>query len=258
MLIRNLILGCLLAGAVAPLSALAQTGQPSQADRERREQEREDRLRNDWAWLARYRDANAEFPAKGAMPRIVFMGDSITEGWVSKMPQFFTPGRIGRGISGQTTPQMLVRFRQDVIRLRPDVVQIMAATNDVAGNTGPTSDEAIQDNFRSMVELAHANGIRVILASIPPAADFPWRQGLEPGPRIVRLNQWLKAYAEQTGSVYADYWTALSDGGQGLDPALTYDGVHPDEDGYAVMAKVAEAAIAEALKRPKPAEQSQP
>lgn len=243
----KLILAATLAFVAVQAPVHAQSSPPSQADYERLE-----RFRNDPAGLARYRDANAELPPKGEAPRIVFMGDSITEGWVSKMPQFFTPGRIGRGISGQTTPQMLVRFRQDVIRLQPDVVQIMAATNDVAGNTGPMTDDAIQDNFRSMVELAHAHGIKVILASIPPAADFPWRRGLDPGPRIVRLNQWLKAYAAQTRSVYADYWSALSDGGLGLNPELTYDGVHPDEDGYAVMAKTAEAAIAEALRRPKP------
>lgn len=235
---------------LAPAAVAA--AEPSQAQREQWAREAEQRLHEDWAWLARYRDANAQLPPKGEQPRIVFLGDSITEGWVNKMPGFFTPGRIGRGISGQTTPQMLVRFRQDVIALHPDVVQIMAGTNDVAGNTGVTSDAASEDNIRSMVELAHANGIRVILASIPPADDFPWRRGLDPGPRIVRLNQWLKDHAAETGSVYADYWTALSDGGLGLEAEYTYDGVHPDEDGYAVMAKLADEAIAEALATPKP------
>ena len=249
---RKLIFAAALAGLAAPLSLPAQSREPTQEDRERWQREREERLRNDWAWLARYREANRQILPDGESPRIVFMGDSITEGWVSKMPAFFSPGRIGRGISGQTTPQMLVRFRQDVIDLEPDVVQIMAATNDVAGNTGPATDEMIQDNIRSMVQLAQANGIRVIIASIPPAADFPWRQGLDPGPRIVRLNRWLEDYAAESGSVYADYWTALSDGGVGLKPDYTYDGVHPDEDGYAAMAIVAEAAIAEALKLPKP------
>jgi lysophospholipase L1-like esterase len=236
--------------AAAPVAAAA--AEPTPEQRAQWAKEAEQRLHEDWAYLGRYREANAQLPARGEQPRVIFLGDSITQGWYDKAPNFFTPGRIGRGIGGQTTPQMLVRFRQDVINLHPDVVQIMAATNDVAGNTGPTSDAAIEDNFRSMVELAHANGIRVILASIPPTADFPWRTGLNPGSRIVALNGWLKAYAAETGSVYADYWTALSDGGLGIRPELTYDGVHPNEAGYAAMAPVADAAIAAALKLPKP------
>ncbi len=234
------------------LPAASRAADPTTEQRAQWAKEAEERRRSDWAWLARYRDANAKLAPKGKVPRVVFMGDSITEGWVNMMPAFFLPGRIGRGISGQTTPQMLVRFRQDVIELRPDVVQIMAATNDVAGNTGPTTDEAIQANFRSMVEIAHANCIKVIIAAIPPAADFPWRPGLNPGPRIVGLNAWLKSYARQSGSVYADYWTALSDGGVGLRSEYTYDGVHPDAEGYAAMAPVAEAAISRAMRLRKP------
>lgn len=239
-----LSLGLLLA---EPALSVAQESTPEQ-----RAQERERRFREDPAGLNRYAEANAKLGARGRAPRVVFMGDSITEGWVKMTPRFFTPGRVGRGISGQTTMQMLVRLRQDVIALRPDVVQIMAATNDVAGNLGPVSDEAIKDNFRSMVELAQLHCINVVLAAIPPAADFPWRPGLNPGPRVVRLNSWLKDYARETGSVYADYWTALSDGGVGLRSEYTYDGVHPDADGYAAMAPVAEAAIARALRLTKP------
>jgi lysophospholipase L1-like esterase len=211
----------------------------------------ERRLHEDFAYLSRYRDDNAKLTPAAGKPRIVFMGDSITEGWVAKDPAFFTPGRIGRGISGQTTSQMLLRFRQDVINLHPDVVQIMAGTNDVAGNTGPATDEQIQDNIRSMVELAHAHGIRVILASIPPAGDFPWKPGLNPGPRIAKLNDWLKSYAAESGCVYADYWSVLHEG-VAFHAGWSSDGVHPNEQGYAVMDKVAESAIAQALKHPKP------
>jgi lysophospholipase L1-like esterase len=231
---------------------LAAPSAAQQLTPEQRAQERERRFREDPAGLDRYAEANAKLGPKGKAPRVVFMGDSITEGWVKMAPGFFSSGRIGRGISGQTTMQMLVRLRQDVIALRPDVVQIMAATNDIAGNLGPVRDEAVKDNFRSMVEIAQLHCINVILAAIPPAADFPWRPGLNPGPRVVRLNSWLKAYARETGSVYADYWTALSDGGVGLRAEYTYDGVHPDADGYAAMAPVAEAAIARAFKLPTP------
>src|SRR3954467_10398266 len=174
------------------------TAQPQSAE----QQAREARLRLDPAGLGRYREENARLAPTPGTPRIVFMGDSITENWRNLMPGFFERGHVGRGISGQTTMQMLVRFRQDVIDLRPKVVQIMAGTNDIAGNTGAASDADIENNIRSMTELAQAHGIRVILASIPPAADFPWHKGLNPGPRIERLNSWLKAYAARSGSVY--------------------------------------------------------
>lgn len=224
----------------------AQQREPTSEDHARWAREAEERTHNDWAWLARYREENNKLaPAPGA-PRIVFLGDSITEGWRSMVPAFFKLGRIGRGISGQTTPQMLVRMRQDVISLRPSVVHMMAGTNDIAGNTGRTSDLEIQNNIRSMTELAQGHGIRVILASIPPASDFPWKKGLNPGPRIQRLNAWLKNYARRSGSIYADYWTATHDG-LGFRQDLAYDGVHPSAAGYAVMAPVAEAAIAKAL-----------
>jgi lysophospholipase L1-like esterase len=210
------------------------------------------RLHQDWAWMARYGAANAGIVNDPARPRIVFLGDSITQGWFDLDPGFFVPGRIGRGIGGQTTPQMLVRFRQDVIDLHPDVVQIMAGTNDIASNTGPMTDEQTQGNIRSMVELAQAHGIRVILASIPPADQFPWRPGLETGAHIVRLNAWLKAYAARAGCVYADYWSGLKGDDLGAREGLTKDHVHPTPAGYAVMDKVAEAAIREALAMPRP------
>jgi lysophospholipase L1-like esterase len=237
----------LFAGLLLGSPAMAQ--EPTDEDRARWAREAEERTHNDWAYLSRYRDENAKLEATPGVPRIVFMGDSITQGWPDKVPSFFKPGRIGRGISGQTTPQMLVRMHQDVIALRPRVVHIMAGTNDVAGNTGVTSDLDIQNNVRAMTELAQAHGIRVILASIPPAADFPWNPGLNPGVRIQRLNAWIRDYAGRSGSIYADYWTATHDG-LGFRPGLAYDGVHPSAEGYAAMAPVAEAAIKKALALP--------
>lgn len=240
-----------LAALTLAAPAAAQTA-AKETDSQRWTSEWEERLHNDFAYLARYRSDNAKLSAPAAgQPRIVFMGDSITEGWVGKMPQFFTPGRIGRGISGQTTSQMLLRFRQDVIALKPAVVQIMAGTNDIAGNTGPTTDAQVQGNIMSMVELAQANGIRVILASIPPADHFEWKPGLATAPRIATLNAWWKTYAKQIGATYADYWSVLHVG-DALNPAYGTDGVHPNAQGYAAMAPVADAAIKQALAKAQP------
>lgn len=204
----------------------------------------------DWANLARYREANIALgaPAPGDA-RVVFMGNSITEGWAPYFATMF-PGKqyVGRGISGQTTPQMLVRFRQDVIALRPAVVVILAGTNDIAGNTGPSTLEMIEDNLASMAELAQANGIRVVLSSVLPVWDYPWKRGVEPAPRIVALNDWMRRYAASRGMVYLDYHSAMADERNGLRADLSGDGVHPNEAGYRVMAPLAEAAIAEALR----------
>lgn len=183
--------------------------------------------------------------------RVVFIGDSITESWAPYFPAHF-PGKpyISRGISGQTTPQILARFQQDVVRLRPEVVVILAGTNDIAGNTGPSSPEMIQDNLASMAEIARAKGIRVVLSSVLPAHDYPWKRGLEPAPKIAALNSWIRAYAEATGAVYLDYYSAMVDPRGGLRAELTRDGVHPTAAGYAVMAPLAEAAIARAMRLP--------
>src|SRR5262245_2977538 len=164
----------------------------------------DERLRTDWPWLARYRDENAKLPPPGP-ERVVFMGNSITQGWAPLFPTLF-PGKeyIGRGIGGQTTPQMLVRFRQDVVALKPKVVVILAGTNDIAGNTGPSTIEMIEDNLASMAEIAQANGIRVVLASVLPVDDYPWRRGLEPAPKIMALNTWMKKYAAEHKAVYLD------------------------------------------------------
>jgi lysophospholipase L1-like esterase len=203
----------------------------------------------DFAGLARYAAADSQLPpAAPGEQRVVFMGNSITDSWAKYFPVMF-PGKpyIGRGISGQTTPQMLLRFRQDVIELHPSVVVILAGTNDIAGNTGPSTLEMIEGNLASMADLARANGIRVVLSSVLPVYDYPWKRGLEPAARIVALNRWMRDYAERTGDVYLDYWSAMADERQGMKAALTIDGVHPNEAGYGVMAPLAEAAIAKAL-----------
>lgn len=208
-------------------------------------------MANDWPNLAKYRDANANLPAPSPHEnRVVFYGNSITEGWAHFFPAMF-PSKpyIGRGISGQTTPQMLVRFHQDVVALKPRVVVILAGTNDIAGNTGPSSLEMIENNFEAMTEIAKAHGIRVVLCSVLPVYDYPWRPGLEPASKIVALNKWMKAYAARAGEVYLDYHSAMADARQGLPPNLANDGVHPTEAGYRVMAPLAEKAIAKALRR---------
>ena len=211
----------------------------------------DERLRTDWAQLARYRAAHAALPAPApGERRVVFMGNSITDGWARLFPTAF-PGKpyIGRGISGQTTPQMLVRFRQDVVALRPAVVVILAGTNDIAGNTGPSTLEMIEDNLASMAEIARANNIRVVLSSVLPVYDYPWRPGLQPAQKIVALNAWMRDYAAAHGAVYLDYHSAMADARQGMRAALSGDGVHPNDAGYALMAPLAERAIAEALHR---------
>ncbi len=204
----------------------------------------------DWALLAHYRADNAALPKPApGEHRVVFYGDSITQFWGHVPGSSFFPGKpyVNRGISGQTTPQMLVRFRQDVIDLHPDVVVILAGTNDIAGNTGPSTLPMIEDNLRSMVELAEANHIKVVLASVLPVSDYPWRPGLQPAGKVRALNAWLKQYATASHSIYLDYYTALANAEGGMDPALAKDGVHPTSAGYARMAPLAQRAIEQAL-----------
>ena len=203
---------------------------------------------DDFAGLHRYASANATL-APMEKGRVVFFGDSITDAWTANGGTFF-PGKpyVNRGISGQTTPQMLVRFRQDVIDLHPAAVVILAGTNDIAGNTGPSTLEMIEDNLTSMAELAHANGIHVILASVLPAADYPWRKGLEPAPKIKALNQWIADYCAQKKFTYLDYYTAMAGPDGGMKPGISIDGVHPNAAGYAIMEPLAETAIAKAMK----------
>jgi lysophospholipase L1-like esterase len=207
-----------------------------------------DPLRADWANLARYREANARLaPPAPTERRVVFYGNSITDAWAQRFPVMF-PGRpyIGRGISGQTTPQLLVRFRQDVVALRPRIVVILAGTNDIAGNTGPSSLEMIEDNLASMTEIATANGIRVVLSSVLPVYDYPWKPGVDPASKIIALNAWMRRYAASVGAVYLDYHSAMKDARDGLPPELAKDGVHPTEAGYRIMARIVDAAIGEA------------
>ena len=207
-------------------------------------------LRTDWANLAKYRDANSTLtpPAKNEN-RVVFMGNSITEGWQRYFPTMFA-GKpyINRGIGGQTTPQMLVRFHPDVVALKPRVVVILAGTNDIAGNTGPSTLEMIEDNLASMAEIASANGIKVVLSSVLPVYDYPWKPGLEPAPKIIALNKWMKDYAKKHRAIYLDYHSAMADERGGMRSELASDGVHPTEAGYRVMAPLVEKAIEKALR----------
>lgn len=201
---------------------------------------------NDWPALCRYQRADRQIAAP---PRVVMIGDSITEFWLTTAPALFAGGIIDRGIAGQTSPQILLRFYQDVVRLKPRVVHIMCGTNDVAGNTGPTSPEEYTTNIRAMVDLAQANGIAVVLGSILPAGGFNWRPGYRPAAQIIALNAWLRDFARQRGLAYADYHSVMADPQGAMKPALAPDGVHPNAAGYALMEPIARAAIAEALKQ---------
>lgn len=204
---------------------------------------------DDWANLNRYKDENFKIGSLAENEnRIVFMGNSITEGWLQINPEFFKDKPyLDRGISGQTTPQMLVRFRQDVVNLKPKAVVILAGTNDIAGNTGPSTLEMIEDNIASMVEIAKANNIKVLLCSVLPAFDYPWKPGLNPAEKIVELNKWIKNYCEENKLIYVDYFTPMADERNGLKKEYSEDGVHPNEDGYKVMAPLVEEAIEEVL-----------
>jgi lysophospholipase L1-like esterase len=202
------------------------------------EEKHQRQLKEDWPWLGHYAADNQKLIASGRKVDIVFMGDSITEGWQSKHPAFFTPGRICRGISGQTTPQMVLRMMADVIALKPRLLHIMAGTNDIAGNTGPMTVPQSCDNLRMMTELARANGIKVLLASVPPAGNFPWRPGMETVRPIRAINAWLAGYAGHAGATWVDYTPVLADAQGAMKPGLAYDGVHPTEAGYSAMEQV--------------------
>jgi lysophospholipase L1-like esterase len=187
-----------------------------------------------------YRDDNAALLASREPVDIVFLGDSITEGWHDKRPGFFTRGRINRGIGGQTTPQMVLRMYSDVVELRPKAVHIMGGTNDIAGNTGPMTAGMTEDNFRAMADIATRHGITLLLAPIPPAASFPWAPEVQTRPRIAEINAWLKRFARDNGATWVDYWRVLDDGTGAMKPGLAIDGVHPNEAGYDAMATVLE------------------
>lgn len=227
---RRHFLGLAAGAALLPDTACAQE--------ESYETKRQRQLATDWPWLGRYAADNAALAASGKPTDIVFMGDSITEGWVGKRPEFFRAGRVGRGISGQTTPQMVLRMMADVIAHRPKFVHIMAGTNDIAGNTGPMTPQQTHDNLAMMVMLAQAAKIGVLLASVPPADGFPWRPGLATVGPIRALNAWIKTYAAQTGATFVDYTPALATPGGAMKPGFADDGVHPTAAGYAAMEAV--------------------
>lgn len=212
---------------------------------------RDQKILQDWANLARYHDENSKLnPPALSRDRVVFMGDSITDGWGRSQGSTFFPGKpyINRGISGQTTPQMLIRFRPDVIALQPRVVVILAGTNDIAGNTGPETLDDIEGNLTSMAELARANNIRLVLASVMPVCDYikPQTQH-RPPEKILALNTWIKDYCKRTGCIYLDYFSAMVDSRGMFKQDLTFDGLHPNKAGYEVMAPLAQSAIDQAL-----------
>lgn len=217
----------------------------SEAEQDALRQEFARRMQADWGGLCRYRADNAAL-ADAPAPKVVFMGDSITEFWSRFDPELFSEGVVNRGISGQTSPQMLVRFYSDVVALRPAAVHIMAGTNDLAGNTGPSRPEDFKNAIRAMTDLAEANGVAVVLASIPPAAAFPWRPEVAPAPIIAELNAWIERYAAERGLVFVDYHAAMAGPSGELRAELSNDGVHPDADGYAVMRPLAFEALAAA------------
>ena len=259
---RFLIMVCLLVACATIASGQPATPTPTPVDPcaevTARTTRAEARLK-DWPALARYREDNTKVtaPAKNE-DRVVFMGDSITDLWDDPKFGGFFPGKpyVDRGIGGQTTPQMLIRFRPDVIALQPKIVVILAGTNDIAGNTGPMTLQAIEDNLTSMYDLAHANGIRVVFASVLPISDYEKNQDGQqiirtkqrPPEQITSLNDWMKKYTAAHGGIYLDYFSAMVDDKGFLKEELSEDGLHPNQKGYDVMAPLAEQAIAAALK----------
>jgi acyl-CoA thioesterase I len=237
-----------LAGAATAPAAPAPQTSPSGHPNDSYWIEHDRQLLVDFGGLNHFKDADMKLaPPAAGENRVVFMGDSITQAW--KLEEAF-PGKpyVNRGISGQTTPQMLVRFRQDVIDLKPRVVVILAGTNDIAGNTGPMTLEQTEGNLASMAELARANGIGVVLCSVLPAFDYSWSPGLTPAPKIAQVNAWLKKYAAEKNFVYVDFYSAMKDDRGGLPPNLSRDGVHPLPAGFAIMSPLALAGIENAMK----------
>jgi len=209
----------------------------------------EERIHNDWAWLKRYEGDNEKMPAPVAgEKRVIFMGNSITEGWINTDPDFFKNNNyINRGIGGQTTPQMLVRFREDVVNLQPKVVVILAGINDIAENTGPSKLENVAGNLISMAEIAKVNGIKVIFSSVLPAIAFHWNPRIKPAESVIKLNAMLKSYAEKNKLGYIDYYSAVVDENLGMKKDLAMDGVHPNLAGYKIMEPLVKAAIEKAF-----------
>jgi len=238
---RSIIAGAIGAGIALPAFAQVPEGcgeQPKTAPALQ-----PPRLLTDWAWLGRYRDDNAKLLASGEKVHAVFLGDSITEGWARTDPEFLSKGNVGRGISAQTTPQLLVRMYQDVIALKPRVVHIMAGTNDIAHNTGPMTAEDSRNNIMAMCEIAAAHKIRVVLGSVPPASKYWWRPEADPKSAALAMNEWMRGYAKKIRAKYADYAAVLTDAQGNVRKELAGDEVHPTAAGYAAMRPVAAAAI---------------
>ena len=205
-------------------------------------------MEQDWPNLKKYRAANEQIVLSQNFPEVVFMGNSITEGWVNHNPSFFEEHKFaGRGIGGQTTPQMLTRFTPDVVDLQPKAVVILAGTNDIAGNTGFSSVKMIKDNLRMMTEIAQQNNIRVILSSILPVFDYPWRPALKPVDKIAEINSWMMDLAENNDLVYVDYFNSMVDEKGGLKKEFSGDGVHPNAKGYSIMEPLVLKAVSKAL-----------
>jgi lysophospholipase L1-like esterase len=218
-------------------SVLAKTREP--AFLENRAQIEAHLRAEDWPNLGRYQESNAAIIGSGVRPDVVFMGDSISEAWPLADPNFFSASRVGRGIGGQTSPQMLVRFYPDVLALRPKAVHIVCGSNDIATNTGPTTPYRYQCNLLAMIELARSQELRVILGLLPPAAFIPWT-GFESRAWVIELNAWLRTVAASRSCTLVDYHAPLDDGSGGMRTEFTHDGVHPNRRGYAVMREALE------------------
>ena len=228
----------------APLSASMMAFLQSDAGRAAATARRQAQAIRDWAGLCEYRADNAALTASGPRPDLVMIGDSLTDNWVYGDPALFGPKIVGRGIAGQVTGQMLVRFQQDVIALHPKAVHILGGTNDISGAWGPLRLEDIQNNIAAMADMAKAHGLRVLVGSLTPATSLTWAPEVRPAARIVAMNVWLKAYARTNGLTYVDYYTALAGPDGGMKPGLSDDGVHPNRRAYALMRKALEAALA--------------
>jgi lysophospholipase L1-like esterase len=212
----------------------------------------EQALGQDWAGLNRYKEENRILASKeNNGKRVVFIGNSITEGWAGQNTAMFSGAYINRGIGSQTTPQILFRFQQDVVDLKPMAVVILAGTNDIAENSGPITLDEIMANIKAMAGLAKKNGIAVVLCSVLPAYDYYWRPGLHPDKKIPELNKMLKAYAGEAGLIYVDYFSAMADERNGLPKKYAEDGVHPTKEGYKVMETLVEQAIQKAFRQNK-------
>ena len=210
-----------------------------------------DIINEDWANLNYYKEENLKLVREGIKEGIIFMGDSITEEWGRIMPEFFSNKQyINRGIGGQTTPQMLIRFRQDVIDLNPEAVIILAGTNDIAGNTGPSSVKMIIDNLMSMAEIASKQNIQVFMSSILPVFRYPWNKSIiEPFKKIAEINNFMKDFSNREKLVYVDYHSHMVDSRPGLKLELTTDEVHLNQAGYIVMSEIVKKVIRDRLKR---------